>query len=89
MPKVAMQYFGDDGHRIHMMFNFHVNQHLFYALATTPRSSQNLKTSYIAARTVELRQFRSGWSAAVVGDIIAEIGHRRGIYGRNPYSIDA
>ena len=35
VPKVAMQYFGDDGHRIHMMFNFHVNQHLFYALATT------------------------------------------------------
>ena len=35
VPKVAMQYFGDDGHRIHMMFNFHVNQHLFHALATT------------------------------------------------------
>jgi maltose alpha-D-glucosyltransferase / alpha-amylase len=35
VPKVAMQYFGDDGHRIQMMFNFHVNQHLFHALATT------------------------------------------------------
>jgi maltose alpha-D-glucosyltransferase/alpha-amylase len=35
VPKVAMQYFGDDGHRIQMIFNFHVNQHLFYALATT------------------------------------------------------
>ena len=35
VPKVAMQYFGDDGHRIHMMFNFHVNQHPFHALATT------------------------------------------------------
>ena len=29
-----MEYFGDDGDRMHMMFNFHVNQHLFYALAS-------------------------------------------------------
>ena len=29
-----MQYFGDDGDRMHMMFNFQVNQNLFYALAT-------------------------------------------------------
>src|SRR5205814_1233899 len=29
----GMEYFGDDGDRMHMMFNFQVNQHLFYALA--------------------------------------------------------
>jgi maltose alpha-D-glucosyltransferase / alpha-amylase len=28
-----MDYFGRDGDRMHMMFNFQVNQHLFYALA--------------------------------------------------------
>jgi maltose alpha-D-glucosyltransferase/alpha-amylase len=28
-----MEYFGADGDRMHMMFNFHVNQHLFYAMA--------------------------------------------------------
>ena len=28
-----MQYFGHDGDRMHMMFNFQVNQNLFYALA--------------------------------------------------------
>ena len=28
-----MEYFGDDGDRMHMMFNFQVNQNLFYALA--------------------------------------------------------
>jgi maltose alpha-D-glucosyltransferase / alpha-amylase len=28
-----MRYFGDDGERMQMIFNFHVNQHLFYALA--------------------------------------------------------
>src|ERR687884_410067 len=34
LPKTDMEYFGDDGDRLHMMFNFQVNQHLFYALAT-------------------------------------------------------
>ncbi|MDB4945110.1 MAG: putative glycosyl hydrolase, 13 family [Labilithrix sp.] len=33
-PDVNMQYFGDDGDRLQMMFNFHVNQHLFYAMAS-------------------------------------------------------
>jgi maltose alpha-D-glucosyltransferase/alpha-amylase len=34
VPKTDMEYFGRDGDRMHMMFNFHVNQHLFYALAS-------------------------------------------------------
>src|ERR1041384_4972509 len=34
LPKENRKYFGADGDRIHMMFNFFVNQHLFYALAT-------------------------------------------------------
>ncbi|MET0985950.1 MAG: alpha-amylase family protein [Steroidobacteraceae bacterium] len=33
LPKQNMKYFGDEGDGIHMMFNFYVNQHLFYALA--------------------------------------------------------
>lgn len=33
LPETDMEYFGDDGDRMHMMFNFHVNQHLFYAMA--------------------------------------------------------
>ena len=33
LPKTDMQYFGHDGDRMHMMFNFQVNQSLFYALA--------------------------------------------------------
>jgi maltose alpha-D-glucosyltransferase / alpha-amylase len=33
LPKTDMSYFGEDGERMHMMFNFQVNQHLFYALA--------------------------------------------------------
>jgi len=34
VPKTDMEYFGGDGDRMQMMFNFHVNQHLFYALAS-------------------------------------------------------
>ena len=33
LPETDMEYFGRDGDRMHMMFNFQVNQHLFYALA--------------------------------------------------------
>jgi maltose alpha-D-glucosyltransferase/alpha-amylase len=33
LPDSDMEYFGSDGDRMHMMFNFQVNQHLFYALA--------------------------------------------------------
>src|SRR5271165_3300484 len=34
LPETDMEYFGRDGDRMQMMFNFHVNQHLFYALAS-------------------------------------------------------
>jgi maltose alpha-D-glucosyltransferase/alpha-amylase len=35
LPNTDMQYFGHDGDRMHMMFNFQVNQNLFYALASS------------------------------------------------------
>src|ERR687884_2164677 len=35
LPETDMQYFGRAGDRMHMMFNFQVNQHLFHALATS------------------------------------------------------
>ena len=34
LPKTDLQYFGESGDRLQMMFNFEVNQNLFYALAT-------------------------------------------------------
>jgi maltose alpha-D-glucosyltransferase/alpha-amylase len=34
LPDDMLPFFGEHGDRIHMMFNFFVNQHLFYALAT-------------------------------------------------------
>jgi maltose alpha-D-glucosyltransferase/alpha-amylase len=35
LPATDLEYFGDAGDRLQMMFNFQVNQHLFYALAST------------------------------------------------------
>jgi maltose alpha-D-glucosyltransferase / alpha-amylase len=35
IPHVDLNYFGSAGERLQMMFNFDVNQHLFYALATS------------------------------------------------------
>jgi maltose alpha-D-glucosyltransferase / alpha-amylase len=34
LPDSDLEYFGDDGDRMHMMFNFQANQNLFYALAS-------------------------------------------------------
>ena len=34
-PDTGVDYFGKEGDRAHMMFNFHVNQNLFYALAAS------------------------------------------------------
>jgi maltose alpha-D-glucosyltransferase/alpha-amylase len=34
LPDTDMEYFGANGERLHMMFNFQVNQTVFYALAT-------------------------------------------------------
>jgi maltose alpha-D-glucosyltransferase/alpha-amylase len=33
LPDTDMEYFGDEGERMQMMFNFQVNQNLFYAMA--------------------------------------------------------
>jgi maltose alpha-D-glucosyltransferase / alpha-amylase len=35
LPETDMEYFGRAGDRMHMMFNFQVNQNLFYALASS------------------------------------------------------
>ncbi|MBV9503119.1 MAG: alpha-glucosidase C-terminal domain-containing protein [Acidobacteriaceae bacterium] len=35
LPETDLEYFGANGERLQMMFNFQVNQTLFYALATT------------------------------------------------------
>jgi maltose alpha-D-glucosyltransferase/alpha-amylase len=39
LPDTDMAYFGDSGERMHMMFNFQVNQNLFYAFASSDATS--------------------------------------------------
>src|SRR5689334_451589 len=39
LPETDLDYFGDDGDRMQMMFNFQVNQHLFYAMASSDATS--------------------------------------------------
>ena len=39
LPDTDMEYFGRAGDRMHMMFNFQVNQNLFYALAAQRRAA--------------------------------------------------
>ena len=52
LPDTDMEYFGDDGDRMHMMFNFQVNQNLFYALATADSAAagQGARGDQAAAR---------------------------------------
>ncbi|MBT1703701.1 alpha-amylase family protein [Chryseosolibacter indicus] len=47
-PKESSKYFGKEGEGIHMMFNFYVNQYIFYALATS--DIQPLKDAIEATR---------------------------------------
>jgi maltose alpha-D-glucosyltransferase / alpha-amylase len=49
MPNLNLEYFGDDGDRAHMMFNFQVNQRVFYALASG--DTRPLQRSLEATRT--------------------------------------
>jgi maltose alpha-D-glucosyltransferase / alpha-amylase len=59
LPKTDMEYFGTSGERMQMMFNFEVNQHLFYALATSDARPliQSLKATKISEATAQWGQF--------------------------------
>jgi maltose alpha-D-glucosyltransferase/alpha-amylase len=59
LPKTDMEYFGTSGERRQMMFNFEVNQHVFYALATSDARPliQALKTTKISEATAQWGHF--------------------------------
>jgi maltose alpha-D-glucosyltransferase/alpha-amylase len=56
LPETDMEYFGADGDRMHMMFNFQVNQHLFYALATA-----NVRPLVQAMKATRTRPATAQW----------------------------
>src|SRR6185503_6963262 len=59
LPKTDMNYFGDAGERLQMMFNFAVNQRMFYALATGDSGplKKVLKETKISGATAQWGQF--------------------------------
>jgi len=59
IPHVDMKYFGTSGERLQMMFNFEVNQHLFYALASadTRPLIKALQTTKPRPATAQWAQF--------------------------------
>jgi maltose alpha-D-glucosyltransferase/alpha-amylase len=50
VPEDDENFFGDEGDRMHMMFNFYVNQHAFYALASA--DSRPLAKALEATRAI-------------------------------------
>ncbi len=59
IPKTDMEYFGATGERLQMMFNFQVNQNLFYALATADSRplAKSLKATRQRPATAQWGQF--------------------------------
>ena len=59
IPHVDMDYFGTSGERLQMMFNFEVNQHLFYALASADNRPliKALQTTKPRPATAQWAQF--------------------------------
>ncbi len=59
LPNTDMQYFGAKGERLQMMFNFHANQNLFYALATGDNRplAKALKATKARPATAQWSQF--------------------------------
>jgi len=59
LPDVDLNYFGDSGERLQMMFNFEVNQHVFYALASSDTRPliKALQTTKPRPETAQWAQF--------------------------------
>jgi maltose alpha-D-glucosyltransferase/alpha-amylase len=59
LPGTDMKYFGASGERLQMMFNFQVNQHLFYALATSDARplAKSLRATKSRPSTAQWGQF--------------------------------
>jgi maltose alpha-D-glucosyltransferase / alpha-amylase len=56
LPETDLEYFGRDGDRMHMMFNFQANQNLFYALA-----SGDARPLSVALRKTRSRPSTAQW----------------------------
>jgi maltose alpha-D-glucosyltransferase / alpha-amylase len=89
VPKTDMQYFGEAGERLQMMFNFAVNQHLFYALASGDSEplKKALKATQVQEATAQWGQFLRNHDELDLGrltdaqrqKVFAEFGPEKGM----------
>jgi maltose alpha-D-glucosyltransferase/alpha-amylase len=79
-PKADLEYFGTAGERMQMMFNFAVNQRLFYALATGDSRplSKALKATKISEATAQWGQFLRNHDELDLGRLTDE--QRRAVF---------
>jgi maltose alpha-D-glucosyltransferase/alpha-amylase len=81
-PEETKRYFSGDGDGVHMMFNFFVNQHLFYALATgdTAPLVDALKATQKIPRTAQWGQFLRNHDELDLGRLTDE--QREAVFAR-------
>src|ERR1017187_9092223 len=79
-PKTDLEYFGTAGERMQMMFNFAVNQRLFYALATGDSRplTKALKATKISEATAQWGQFLRNHDELDLGRLTDE--QRRAVF---------
>ncbi|WNM57351.1 alpha-amylase family protein [Candidatus Nitrospira allomarina] len=82
LPKQNRKYFGENAEGIHMMFNFFVNQHLFYALATSDIAPlvHALKATQDLPPTAQWGQFLRNHDELDLGRLTSE--QRAKVYAR-------
>jgi len=82
MPKESQQYFGKEGDGMHLMFNFFVNQHLFYTLATadTAPLKDALKATQEKFPTAQWAQFLRNHDELDLGRLTEE--QRQTVFAR-------
>ena len=80
MPKTDMEYFGAAGERLQMMFNFAVNQHLFYSLATGDSRPliKAIKETKTTQATAQWGQFLRNHDELDLGRLTA--GQRKAVF---------
>ena len=81
-PEETQDYFGDEGDGIHMMFNFYVNQYLFYALATADADAlaEALEATRNTLHTTQWAQFLRNHDELDLGRLTEE--QRKKVFAR-------
>ncbi|WP_205500833.1 alpha-amylase family protein [Rufibacter psychrotolerans] len=82
LPQETQPYFGQTGEGIHLMFNFYVNQYLFYALATgeTQKLAEALEATRIQYPTSQWAMFLRNHDELDLGRLTEE--ERQKVFAR-------